>query len=209
MICPETAVDLAAPDTSPLNLACSIHSCNTLMHFTVDAGPFVVPGSRTIQPHRISRRDWIRATSAALGISVIAGCGTILHPERKGQPAGPIDWKVAALDGLGLLFFFIPGVIAFAVDFNNGTIYLPPEDCAERGRKADGRPLISRKIPKGKLSRPGVEAMVTEHVRRPVELEPGQYESRTLQRLDDFWTTHDELVTSSSGAQPDRLASGA
>ena len=29
------------------------------------------------------------------------------------------------LDAVGLLFFFVPGVIAFAVDFSNGTIYLP------------------------------------------------------------------------------------
>lgn len=29
------------------------------------------------------------------------------------------------LDGIGLLFFLVPGVIAFAVDFSNGTIYLP------------------------------------------------------------------------------------
>lgn len=54
-----------------------------------------------------------------------SGCGTILYPERKGQRAGRIDAGVALLDGIGLLFFLIPGVIAFAVDFNNGTIYLP------------------------------------------------------------------------------------
>ena len=29
------------------------------------------------------------------------------------------------MDGIGLLFFLIPGVIAFAVDFSNGTTYLP------------------------------------------------------------------------------------
>ena len=69
---------------------------------------------------------------AGLNILVIAaltiqltGCGTILYPERKGQKAGSIDAGVAILDGIGLLFGFIPGVIAFAVDFNNGTIYLP------------------------------------------------------------------------------------
>ena len=55
----------------------------------------------------------------------LVGCGTILYPERKGQKAGRIDMGVAILDGIGLLFFLIPGVIAFAVDFNNGTIYLP------------------------------------------------------------------------------------
>lgn len=53
------------------------------------------------------------------------GCGTILYPERKGQRAGQIDVGVALLNGIGLLFFIIPGVIAYAVDFNNGTIYLP------------------------------------------------------------------------------------
>lgn len=55
----------------------------------------------------------------------LASCGTILYPERKGQKAGQIDPGVAILDGVGLLFFIIPGVIAFAVDFNNNTIYLP------------------------------------------------------------------------------------
>jgi hypothetical protein len=49
-----------------------------------------------------------------------------LHPERKGQRDGKVDPGIAVLDGLGLLLFIIPGVIAFAVDFSNGTIYLPP-----------------------------------------------------------------------------------
>ena len=55
----------------------------------------------------------------------LTGCGTLFYPERKGQRAGRIDAGVAILDGIGLLLFIIPGVIAFAVDFNNGTIYLP------------------------------------------------------------------------------------
>ncbi len=48
-----------------------------------------------------------------------------MHPERKGQTSGRIDAGVAVLNGVGLLFFLIPGVIAYAVDFSNGTIYLP------------------------------------------------------------------------------------
>ena len=55
----------------------------------------------------------------------LMGCGTILYPERKGQRSGRIDVGVAILDGIGLFFFLIPGVIAYAVDFSNGTIYLP------------------------------------------------------------------------------------
>ena len=61
----------------------------------------------------------------AVLIVQLVGCGTIMYPERKGQKAGKIDAGVAILDGIGLLFFLIPGIIAFAVDFNNGTIYLP------------------------------------------------------------------------------------
>lgn len=53
------------------------------------------------------------------------GCGTLMYPERRGQRGGHIDAGIAVLDGIGLFFFIIPGVIAYAVDFSNGTIYLP------------------------------------------------------------------------------------
>src|SRR6478735_8544569 len=61
------------------------------------------------------------------GITCCAvGCGTLLHSERCGRShGGRIDWKIAALDGLGLILFFVPGVIAFVVDFSTGAIYLP------------------------------------------------------------------------------------
>lgn len=74
------------------------------------------------------RENCEKALSALVGATLIfqsVGCGTILYPERKGQKAGKIDVGVAVLDAIGLLFFIIPGVIAFAVDFNNGAIYLP------------------------------------------------------------------------------------
>ena len=47
----------------------------------------------------------------AVLIVQLAGCGTILYPERKGQKSGRIDAGVAVLDGIGLLLFIIPGVI--------------------------------------------------------------------------------------------------
>jgi hypothetical protein len=55
----------------------------------------------------------------------ISACGYILYPERRGQTGGRIDVGVAVLDGIGLLFFLVPGIIAFAVDFSSGCIYLP------------------------------------------------------------------------------------
>jgi hypothetical protein len=58
----------------------------------------------------------------------LPGCGALFQSERCGRPhSNDIDWKIAALDGLGLLLFFVPGVIAFVVDFSTGAIYLPVE----------------------------------------------------------------------------------
>ncbi len=65
---------------------------------------------------------------SAAGMISLSGCGTILHHERVGQPhSRDVDWKIAGLNGLGLACFFVPGVIAFVVDFYTGAIYLPPE----------------------------------------------------------------------------------
>lgn len=68
-------------------------------------------------------------TGLVLGVSItaLAGCGTLFHPERKGQVSGHIDPVVAIANGVGLLFFIVPGVVAYAVDFSNGTIYLPSD----------------------------------------------------------------------------------
>jgi len=66
-----------------------------------------------------------RGVVAALLITQITACGTLLYPERRGQTNGQIDIGVAALDAIGLLFFFVPGVVAFGVDFITGAIYLP------------------------------------------------------------------------------------
>jgi hypothetical protein len=64
---------------------------------------------------------------AVLLIIQLSGCGYLLYPERRGQKTyGRIDPGVAILDALGLLVFIVPGVIAFAVDVTNGTLYFPP-----------------------------------------------------------------------------------
>ncbi|TVP46613.1 MAG: hypothetical protein EA345_12300 [Halomonas sp.] len=75
-------------------------------------------------------RRWL--IGAVVGVSVVSlsGCGTLFHPERKGQLSGDIDPVVAIANGVGLLFFIVPGVIAYAVDFSNGTIYLPGRSSA-------------------------------------------------------------------------------
>ncbi len=55
----------------------------------------------------------------------MASCGTILYPERRNQKVGHVDAGIAILDAIWLLVGIIPGIIAFAVDFSTGAIYLP------------------------------------------------------------------------------------
>lgn len=90
--------------------------------------------------NRTTRRLGMLLT-LALGAQA-SGCGLILYPERKGQKSGDIDATVAVLDGIGLLFFIIPGVIAFVVDFHHGTIYLPgtSKTIADASRNASPGP---------------------------------------------------------------------
>lgn len=63
-------------------------------------------------------------TFFTLIIFLISSCGTILYPERKGRKGGELDPAIVVLDAVGLLFFLIPGIIAFAIDFDTGCIYI-------------------------------------------------------------------------------------
>jgi len=82
-----------------------------------------------------SRRQLLAGGSATLLAASLTGCGTLLYPERKGQGSGRLDPSIVMLDGIGLLLFLVPGIIAFAVDFGNDTIYLP-------GSRADASDVI-------------------------------------------------------------------
>jgi hypothetical protein len=68
----------------------------------------------------------VRALVVGVLIFQLLACGYFMYPERRGQkPVGRVDPAIAVLDALGLLLFIIPGVIAFAVDITNGTLYFP------------------------------------------------------------------------------------
>ena len=68
----------------------------------------------------------IIATLMVSSLLLTSGCGYLLYPERQGLKGGRIDPVIAVLDAAGLIFWIVPGVVAFAVDFSNGTIYIPP-----------------------------------------------------------------------------------
>ncbi|MGE8335935.1 polyribonucleotide nucleotidyltransferase [Pseudomonas laurylsulfatiphila] len=64
-------------------------------------------------------------------LTQVTACGSIFYPDRRGQIEGKIDPAIAALDAVGLLFYIIPGLIAFAVDFATGAIYFEPGKTAQ------------------------------------------------------------------------------
>ncbi len=128
---------------------------------------------------RATRKQWGVLLTAAMAVQ-ISGCGTIFYPERKGQSKGRIDPTVAILDGIGLLFFIIPGVIAFIIDFDNGTIYLPGtagEDLVS-SRGGDALPACPEapgwtevRVGSGRLDPAAVRAVVGRHTGRWLDLD--------------------------------------
>src|SRR3954470_15637777 len=141
----------------------------------------------------LSRRSFIQV-GAAGSLGLVAGCGTILYPERRYQPHGEVDLKVVAMDTLGLLLFFIPGVIAFAVDFTTGAIYLPPsEPYGGDARPAQGQRLVAVRVPQKELTQVRLEQVASHHARRDVRLVAGQYATASLTKLEEFWATRERL----------------
>ncbi|MGL4318144.1 MAG: polyribonucleotide nucleotidyltransferase [Pseudomonas sp.] len=75
----------------------------------------------------------------------LTACGTLFFPDRRGQIEGRIDPLVAGLDAIGILFYVIPGLIAFGIDFATGAIYLESDQYSLAPEKlqdaigADGR----------------------------------------------------------------------
>nr|WP_163502893.1 hypothetical protein [Halomonas socia] len=115
----------------------------------------------TTTTHTAVRR-WLARLVVATGALALVGCGTLLHPERKGQSSGDIDPRIALANGVGLLFFIIPGVVAYAVDFSNGTIYLP---------SGHTQAQVDSMAFEDELDLETLELMLAEHLGKPVDLD--------------------------------------
>jgi len=79
----------------------------------------------------VPMRTRSRVIGGVLAVSLftqLAACGTLFYPDRRGQIDGKIDPAIAALNAVGLLFYVIPGLIAFGIDFATGAIYFPDEN---------------------------------------------------------------------------------
>ena len=110
-----------------------------------------------------------RALVLALALVVLTqlACGTLLYPERHGRRSGRVDPGVIVMDGVLLLFFVVPGLVAFAVDFYTGSIYV---------RRGDHRAVLH--LEPHERTPAGVEAKLSAELRREIRLD--DYASRRI-----------------------------
>ena len=140
----------------------------------------------------------LQVSLSAILIFQLVGCGTIMYPERKGQKSGKIDAGIAVLDGVGLLFFLIPGIIAFAVDFNNGTIYLPGTSRSS----LDLKTIKQISFDARHTDKAGVEKIIKEQTGHAVKLDQSDMRITQLKSTDDMMA---QFAQTLSEVQDDRI----
>ncbi len=115
------------------------------------------------------KKRTLKICSTIIFITLIlqtVSCGTILYPERRSSPstngfdpAGrKIDLAVAFLDAVCLVFYVVPGLVAFAVDFATGAIYLPKNKKASTVEKRKDSLVIH--VPPGEMNQETIKKIV-------------------------------------------------
>ncbi|MDM8348098.1 polyribonucleotide nucleotidyltransferase [Pseudomonas sp. sp1636] len=107
-------------------------------------------------------RTQYRVIGGALTVTLLAqlaACGTLFFPDRRGQIEGRIDPVVAALNAIGILFYVVPGLIAFGIDFATGAIYLPGGNTAQ----IDPQELHKVVDAEGKIDNARLKALIEQH----------------------------------------------
>jgi hypothetical protein len=135
--------------------------------------------------HQRLRTRMLAPLLCALLLIKSSSCGTLLHPERVGQPrCGRIDPAIAVLDGVGLLLFVVPGAIAFAVDFYTGAIFLPPGYAGVEA--ADGVQQTTVYVDPGELTSERIEQVVASRTGQEIHLKPGEYRVTRINDLSEW-----------------------
>jgi hypothetical protein len=122
----------------------------------------------------------------------VTGCGTLIYPERRGQSSGRIDPAIAILDGIGVLFFIIPGLIAFAIDFSTGAIYLPSESSSAASE--DRGQLVVVYANPDRLNRQNIEEIIAEATGHSISLDREDIVVSKLESPQEFLEQYDRLV---------------
>jgi len=136
-----------------------------------------------------NRRRILAALAIGTG-SLLSGCGTILYPDRSYQKnRGGLDPAIVILDGIGLFFFIIPGLVAFAVDFSTGAIYFPADH--ETGDRE--RTIFDPHNSEVKLDQREIERIVALKTGKRINLSSDDVRVMELQHIDQFWLAYTKL----------------
>jgi len=113
---------------------------------------------------------WLAALVLVFMVLQTVSCGTILYPHRRGaRHSGDLDPKVVIMDAVGLVFFIIPGLVAYIVDFYTGAIYLGPGEKAW-GRFPDPSNLQVDPIYAARLDKATLESILSRHIGDDIDL---------------------------------------
>jgi hypothetical protein len=136
-----------------------------------------------------NRRRFLSALTLGTG-SLLSGCGTILYPDRSYQEErGHLDPAIVILDGIGLFFFIIPGLVAFAVDFTTGAIFFPADH--EHGDRE--RTIFDRQEIGKQPTRQEIERIVALKTGRRIDLTSDRVRVVELHSLGQFRQAHADL----------------
>ena len=100
-------------------------------------------------------------------LTQLTACGTLFFPERRGQIEGRIDPAVAGLNAIGILFYVLPGLIAFGIDFATGAIYLPGGLTSH----VDPHKLQNLVDANGQVDRAKLKALIEQHTGHSLPLD--------------------------------------
>ena len=138
----------------------------------------------------MTNRRIVMAGLAAGTASLLSSCGTIIYPDRVNQKnRGDIDLVILGLDAIGLLFFIIPGIVAFVVDFGTGAIYFPENH--RRGRSENT--IFDEIDSQSRLDRQEIERLVSARTGIAVNLNEDGVQVMRIEHLDEFWLAYDQL----------------
>ena len=113
----------------------------------------------------------LTVTILLLFLFEFTSCGSIIYKERVFKKhSRRLDPKVAIMDTILMVFFLIPGAIAFGVDFATGAIFLP------RGKKAWSKlnspdDITVIKVDPEKLNKEMLEKILSEYTGKKIILD--------------------------------------
>jgi hypothetical protein len=147
------------------------------------------------------RKDQTMATRRAIvsgislaSMSLLTSCGTIIYPDRVNQKnRGKLDPSIIILDGIGLFFFLVPGVIAFAVDLATGAIFFPEG----QGHGDEERTIfddLSMIRPAGGLNQQVIEHFASERAGAEIDLNRDDVQVVQLDDLCQFRLVYDQFA---------------